>query len=204
MPTIRTDALTTLARAKMFLSISGDTYDGILTMLINQVTGYLESYLKRPIKQATYTHELYNGTGTNKLILKTYPVASITSIEERNSPDNVDEWTTINSQYYQVDLDNGVVTYTAGRFIETPNRYRITYIAGYLIDFNNEANSSLHTLPQELEYVCHKLISAVFNTRKGEGITSQKVGDISVVYNQTVFGSKEISDILEGFTTPTV
>jgi len=88
-------ALTTLARVKTFLGISGTSddelltslinNDELLTSLINSCTDFIENYCDRRFKQKAYTNELYNGNGTNKLLLKNYPVdeSSTFKIEER-------------------------------------------------------------------------------------------------------------------------
>ena len=202
-------ALTTLARMKIFLSISGDSKDSLLTMLINQVTGDIERYINRNLLSQTYTNEEYDGTGTSELVLKQYPVTTFTQLQENAASDNNDDWQTIGASNYFTDLGEGILSLIrnrnafdrkpAGVFLERKQKYRVTYIAGYLIDFDNENTLASHTLPSELEYVTQKLVSAVFNTRKAEGLASQKVGDLSVTLKKAVFDDKETRAILDRY-----
>jgi len=203
MPTILDDALTTVARMKIFLGISSDKHDGLLTLLINYTSEFIKTYTKRTLKSATYTQEEYDGTGTNTIILKNFPVTTFTTLEVNTAVDNVDDWDEIDSDDFWF-YDDGRVVLVNGNFIEAPQKYRATYVAGYLIDFANEADTTKHTLPMELEFACQKLVSAIFNTRKSEGYTQQKVGDLSVTLKKEVFNDKETRAILDKYTQATI
>lgn len=190
------EAFTTLARMKVFLSLSTDQYDSVLTQLINFATGFIETYTKRNLLKQTYTQEKYDGTGSNKFTLKQFPVTALTTLEYNQATDNTDDWKAFDSEEFFIDLDTGIVTKTSGVFINAPQKYRATYDAGYLIDFSQENDPSAHTLPQEIEYVCQKLVAGVFNMRKGEGLDKMDQGDQGVVMQKTFFESKEIRGIL--------
>src|SRR3990167_8793398 len=140
-------AFTTLARAKAFLGISNDSKDTLLTILINHITGFIEAYLKRSLLSQTYTNEEYDGTGTETLVLKQFPVTAISSLQVNTSGDSSDSWQTIDSQNYfwyadgRIMLNNpvaGFLDQDAGSFIQEPQKYRVSYTAGYKIDFDNE------------------------------------------------------------------
>lgn len=206
-------ALTTLARAKIFLDISGDSKDGLITMLINQATGFIESYCKRNFLQQTYTDEVYDGTGGDTLVLKQNPVASVTRLQVNTSGDSSPAWQTIDSNNYFVDasglvrLNNpvaGFLDQDAGSFLPDPQKYRVTYAAGYLIDFANENDPTKHTLPQDLEYACQLLVSGKMNTRKSGGLTAARVGDISMTFRDLAQGDPEVKAILERYAEATI
>jgi len=206
-------ALTTLARAKSFLEISGGSKDDVLSILINQVTGSIEQYLKRKLLSQTYTNEVYDGPGGDTLVLRQFPVTTFTQLQVNVSGDSSADWQTIDSARYfsyedgRVTLNVAIPGFLDGRdgyFTKAPKKYRATYVAGFLIDFDNENNPVLHTLPQELEYACLKMLSAVFNSRKSEGLQSIKVGDISMTFKKAVMGDQEVKDILGKYTNATI
>lgn len=74
-------ALISRALVKVHLGISaGDTsQDELLDQLIAQADAIIKGELQRDIEQATYT-EFHAGTGDRELILRNYPVQSITSL----------------------------------------------------------------------------------------------------------------------------
>lgn len=198
-------AFTTLARAKAFLGISGDSKDTVLTMLINQITGTIESYCGRRFLRQTFTDEEYDGTGREELVLKQYPVTSITRLQVNTAGDNSDSWDTINSSDYfwyeegRLRLNNSQDRFLdrdAGYFLDHPQKYRVTYVAGYLIDFDQENTPASHTLPQEIEYVTLKLLSAYMNTRQSEGLSSAKVGDVAMSFKGEIMKDDEVKEIL--------
>ncbi len=214
MATIVANALTTLARAKSFLGISTDSKDTQLIMQINHVTAFMERYCKRAFKKATYTNEVYDGTGTKMLTLKNFPVTAFTQLQFNRAANNEADWETVDGNRYFTDLLSGVITLAgtlgtfldveAGVFVSAPQKYRATYDAGYLIDFANEANASLHTLPQELEYICLKMVSAGINSARSQGIDSERVGDTSVTYSKQLFGDSEMKSMLDKYVSPTI
>lgn len=206
-------ALTTIARVKIFMGVSGDSKDAKLTQLINQVTGFIEQYTKRNMLSQTYTDEEYDGTGIDTLILRQFPVTTFTQLQVNSATDNSDSWETINASRYFAGEDGRVrfatskgsfLSTDSGFFIEDKNKYRVTYDAGFLIDFANENDPTKHTLPQEIEYAAHKLISGAFNLSKGQGYKSHKVGDISAVFNKELFEDKEIKSILNKYVSATI
>lgn len=206
-------AFTTLARAKSFLEISGDSKDTLLTMLINQITGFIEAYTKRNFLSQTYTNEEYDGSGTSTIVLRQFPVTAVSSVQVNTSGDSSDAWQTINSINYFWDADGrirlnnpvaGFLDQNAGTFLDDPQKYRVSYTAGYKIDFSQENTPASHNLPQEIEYVTLKLLSKRMNTRKGEGLSSAKVGDISMSFRAGVEQDPEVKEILEKYASATI
>jgi len=176
-------ALTTLARVKTFLGISGTSNDELLTSLINSCTDFIENYCDRRFKQKAYTNELYNGNGTNKLLLKNYPVdeSSTFKIEERSSDLNEDDWNEIDTEYYFVHYDSGIVEY----------------------DYDNSSTFLEDAGAGDLEYACWKLVSKVYNQRKQAGnIQSERLGDYSVTFKKEVMADPEIKSILDKYKRP--
>ena len=218
MPTLLNNstqkALTTVARLKTFLGITRDNQDSLFTMLINQVTGFIERYTKRSLLRQTYTNELYDGSGTSELLLLQFPVSSFSTLQENAASDNTSDWQTINGTDYFVDLPKGIIKLVRntnafdaepwGKFLARPQKYRATYTAGYLIDFDNENTPASHTLPQEIEYACLKLCAALWNTRRAEGLTQSRLGDLGVSFKQAIMNDEETRAILDKYAAPTI
>lgn len=188
-------ALTTLARLKSMLEINSDSKDTKLTILINQATGIVEKYLGRNLLRQTYTNEEYDGKGTKSLVLKQFPVISVSSFEYNEASDNSDNWTAYNTADYWFD-SYGEITMRTSILMERVQKYRATYVAGYLIDFSNENDPSSHTLPQDLEFACMKIVSKLSNEIKGQGIKRTKIGDQEIEYFDTQSSSGGVGVIL--------
>lgn len=198
-------ALSTLSRAKAYLEISGDSKDTIVTLALNHATDAIEGFCKRHFLRQTYTNEIYDGSGGDTLVLRNWPVSSVSSLQVNTSGDSTESWNTIESSRYHVYEDGRIVlaggraNFSAGdspNFIDAPKKYRVTYVAGYLIDFDQENTVASHTLPAELEYACLKLTSAIVNTRKNEGLQNVRVGDLSMSFRSDIMTDPELKEIL--------
>ena len=72
--------LTNLTNLKAWINTSTTTDDAILTRLIGQSSQRILNYINKPdIKVQTF-NETISGRGTNRIILRNYPVISITSL----------------------------------------------------------------------------------------------------------------------------
>ena len=198
MPSVA-HALTTLARVKARLpNVSATGYDTLLETLINGATDFLEKVCGRRFKETTYTNELYNGytrDGRRKcsILLKNYPVATLSSIAVTNDGTN---WTTLDPTAYQAELDAGIVHFDS----ELPGGYnnvRVTYTAGFKIDFDNEL-SATHTLPFDINMACEKLVVREFKKRDAQGMTQQTVASDTVLWTQDI--DAEIMRIISKYT----
>lgn len=68
--------LTTLARVKAYLGISGTTQDALITLLIPQVSDQIAKHLRRDLAVTTY-RSWVNGTGSPILRLEQWPILTI-------------------------------------------------------------------------------------------------------------------------------
>lgn len=73
--------LVSVSEVKVALRIAaGDsTYDAELTQIIDRVEARLQGDCKRHFKKATYTNEVYDGTGTRYLQTRNYPLRALTA-----------------------------------------------------------------------------------------------------------------------------
>lgn len=195
-------ALTTLARQKSFMGISNASNDTLLTNLINSCTDFIEKYCDRRFKQTAYSDELYDGKGSNELLLKNYPVATgeTFSIEQRNSTLSNSGFNAIQSQNYHV-RENGLVTRVNAIFERLPQYYRINYTAGF--DFDNVATYLSDAGAADLEFACWRLVSKAFNQINQAGnVRSESLGDYSVTFLKELFADQELRSIIGVYRRP--
>lgn len=179
MASLLSYALTTLADVKESLGIaSGVTSkDNLIIRKINQATRMIEAHCMLPedhhFKQATYTNEEYDGSGSNQLVLKMRPVTSLTSFQYRSGLPNENDWNDIESElYFGSDLDAGVIglLFTQSQHY---NQYRVTYTAGYA------------TIPEDLAEACAILAAhLVENSTSGAGVKRKQEGSREIEYFQ--------------------
>lgn len=189
-------ALTTVARFKSYAGITVATFDTKIEMLINVVTDFIEHYCDRRFLQTAYTNELYDGHGSQQLLLKNYPVntSATFQIDNRDTYLNESNFSVVDSNLYHIDYLAGIVDFVGGRFRNTPRHYQITYTAGYA--FKNDA-VPLVTLESlgigDLEYVCWELINDIYkNGSRVSGVSSESIGNYSVTYNVNALGGLDV------------
>ncbi len=196
-------ALTTVARAKSFLDITTSDEDTLIERLVNSATDFIEKYCGRRFKKTEYSNELYDGSGSTKLLLKQYPVDSASDfvLEKRNSIDNNDSWSEIDSEDYFVHWDKGIIENVRDIFYKYPQHYRISYSAGY--DYNNSDSFLSDVGAADLEYACWKLVSSLYDEiGTNGGIQSESLGDYSVSYMKTTMADEELKSILDNYKKP--
>lgn len=208
---MNTNALTTVARFKTFAGIpaANTDNDSLFEIFIDVVSDYVEDYCQRTFVQTAYSAQVYDGTGTKKLLLKNFPVSSSATftLDERDSDLNNNSWTTLDSETYHVDYDTGVVEFIGRTFAKVPRKYRFTYTAGYA--FKNDA-APLVTLESlkltNLELAVWKLVYRAWKTRLQIGeIQSESIGDYSVTFadfEKELLKDMSVKSILDSFKRP--
>lgn len=178
-------ALTTRTKVKSFLGITDSSSDTIIDELINYVTDYIEGMCGRRFLRTTYTSEEYDTRNTHRVFLKNYPVVSVSAVEYRSGTISSPVWITYDANNYMLYDKEGYV-YFFSKLPETRKGIRFTYIAGFLIDFANEGNTTLHTLPFDISLVATELVAKLHDIRKAEGILSQTTEGQSVTYQTSI------------------
>ena len=167
-------AWTTVAAVKQALKIdSAETdHDQEIEDLINACYLMLEGYIHHPLKAADYT-EYYDGDGTNTLILRKYPINTVTSIYDDLAREfgadaliDSDDYVIDNEEFIgSVRLFQNTVIFTTG-----VKNVKITYNAGY------------STIPKDAARACIMLVAYYFNRQGSEGMTAQSLGGKSESY----------------------
>lgn len=175
-------ALTTKAKVKARLTnVTNTDFDALIDELIESVTDWIESFCNRRFKQTTYTQELYDGrnpSGGSKstLRLKNFPVGTVTAFQYKVGAST---WNDFLSTEYVVDYDAGVIEYVNGSFPIGYRNLRVTYSAGYVIDFGTEGNM---TLPRDLINAATELTIRAFKKREHVGKSSQTTGGDAITW----------------------
>jgi len=177
-------ALTTIARIKAKMVITGTGFDTVLERQISAVTDFIENECNRRFKSATYTNEIYSIQRNNQkyLLLKNAPVTVLTSLEYRMGLLSTPSWTAFLADDYALmeDGKSGIV-YTSGLTVG-PNMVRATYTAGYLIDFANSTDLTKHTLPADITDLCERLVIKWFKKKENWGQSTQGNSGDSVTW----------------------
>ena len=202
MSTILPQALTTLAKVKTYLGIdSADTSkDNLLIDLINQASGYIETYTGRTFMSQTYTNVIKDSRGGNYLFLNHTPVTAFTLLEYRSGTVDNPVWVTYASNTYLPYLAEGYL-YFYGRLPKIHQGFRCTYTAGYLIDWANETTAT-HTLPFDLTKVCTEIVATDYNMRQAQGIEAMSTEGQSLTFSTKARQvTSDQKNILEAYQT---
>ena len=175
---IDSGAWTTLAYARehLHIGISETYFDDQISNLINRSYKILEAYLGHAIKSTTYT-EYYDGDGTKKLLLRKWPIVSVTSINVDIDRDFASD-TVMDSDDYYVDTENGIIdvwqeTGVGPTVFEFGiKNVKIIYVAGYA------------TIPNDLVHIANEHVAFLFRRSATEGTTSQSLGGKSEIYDE--------------------
>lgn len=192
---------TELDTVKNVLNIGDTSQDTLLTRLIKSATSFVNEVTHRTFEETTVT-EKYAGTGTSELVLKNYPVSSITEITIDGD--------TVSSGDYELFEDEGIVfkydywtqannTFRYGVLLDgnTNNRKRnieVEYTYGYKLP--GEANRDF---PYSLEQVVINLVTTAYRESGEESnIKKEEVMSAKYEYFQTSISDRDMM-ILEEF-----
>lgn len=169
--------LTTLDRLKNTVKIAF-LEDDQLVFLIRAASADILRYLDRPLERQSLTETL-NGSSSSKFLnLSLYPVQSVTSVQA---------WTEI--------IQDSVLVKESGRLYRAKGwpagvlNIVVSYDGGYVLPGEEGAD-----LPEDIELAC---ILRVQELMRQPGVTSERVGDISVTYEGGEMSSA-VRSLLDG------
>lgn len=184
MPLIN-HALTNLDRVKLRLGITTTGFDELLIELINSVTDWIEGECgNRRFKETTYTNEIYDGSKTDEenkkyLILKNTPITNLISFQYNGGTISSPVWVDFLKDNYQL-LDKEGMIYVYGGLPIGLRNIRVSYTAGYKIDFADENDITKHTLPFDVSNLAERLVVKAFKRREAVGQSGESMGDSNV------------------------
>lgn len=175
----------TRAEVKEFIGIdSGNTtYDDFINSMLTNSSSIIKSYLGRDIVQATYTDHYYDGDGSDTLILRQYPIISVTSLYDDpdrdfgsdslldEDPNGDRDFLIVNKN--EIDNEGIIRRIQGGIFYKGKQNIKITYVGGY-----SSAN-----VPADIKQAQIQLVTFFYNNRGNNlNIKSFKLGNYSVTY----------------------
>lgn len=177
-------ALSTKARIKAKLGLTETNFDDAIDRLLYGATDFIERQCGgRRFERTVHTQEVYDGgDGTLRLLILDHaPVTAISAFQYRTGAKSNPTWVDFAADDYEEDNDKGLieVALPSGR-----RNIRITYTAGYLIDFDNEFDAALHTLPYDLTELCERLVIRWWKKRDDEGKTSTAFDTSTVTWTK--------------------
>lgn len=180
------NAWTTLNSVKSHLHIGiSDTHcDEFLESLINIAYKRIERHIGRQVKEKQYT-EYYNGDGTNRLVLRRWPVTSVTSVKMGPYGDITNMVDVSNLDYF-IDLDPdssiGVIEIAQSMNSISPSYFeigirnvRVVYNAGWTV------------VPNDLKHALNMHVAWLFRRAGTEATRAQSLGGKSESYEDTDF-----------------
>lgn len=198
--------LTTKQRIKDRLQLNQTvtTFDGLIDSLILAVGARIEQMCAREFTADTHTNELYDGsdiygTRQSNLILKNSPVTSISSFQYKTGLNSDPDWFDFSADDYDIDQSAGLI-YMSGNLPSGKQNIRLTYVAGYEIDFTDSTSSPQsvgagHTLPYDLTEVCEEVVCRLFKRRDSEGRTQESFQESSITWSENVFSKENLVTI---------
>ncbi len=188
------NALTTLDRMKLMLSLDNETDERTCTLielLINKASSWVEQKVGRPLGKNTY-REFYEADGQQELVTLKYPIVSVDYIMENGRlvpPELYDYGQTANiGVIYRDDgwLRAGYRRGLANDIIESKRNIEVRYTAGYVLP-KDATDEEPQTLPADLEGLVWDMVSQAYvNMLNGsQGLKSFSISDVSWTFDKS-------------------
>ena len=188
------NALTTLDRMKLMLSLDDETDERTCTLvelLVNKASSWVEQQVGRPLGKNTY-REFYEADGQQELVTLKYPIISVDYVKEAGRlvpPERYDYGQTANiGVIYRDDgwLRAGYRRGLANDIIETKRNIEVCYTAGYVLP-KDATDEEPQTLPADLEGLVWDMVSQAYvNMLNGsQGLKSFSISDVSWTFDKS-------------------
>lgn len=170
--------LTTVKRAKKLLGIAEDdtSRDFYLEMALEAASKAIERECNRELGQGQH-FQLINGSGIQSLRLRNFPILSVLDLKVNG--------TSVNPDDYKIEYETGMLFREVCWPCGTRN-IDVEYTAGYILPSDAE-DAPESTLPRNYEMAC--VLYAQTLLQQTPGVTSERVGDISVTYETATSGN---------------
>lgn len=192
--------LTTLAKVKSHLGISGTSKDAVLSQIITGVSGFIENHTHREFSVKQYT-EVRDGCGEDEIFVAQYPLREVISlhIDTREIDLDAEE----ESGRTIITRDTGSI-FRKDRFSYGRRNIKIVYEAGFNSPedadesgVDDESGDAGEDLPRDLEAAAIRMSARVYERRTAEGVSSVSPGSFSVQYKDAV--DADITGVLDSY-----
>ncbi len=169
--------LTEKSKVKNYLGISDILNDALFDDLCAGISRFITDFIDRDIEKGTTT-EYFDGRET--VIVKNYPIISVTSIRHNVGTQAEPNWYMIDPINYVVYKFEGKIV-IAGGLVRGLQNIEIVYEAGYLV------------IPEDIEMVATQLVAKMFETRKAQGKLKEALGGAQIDWkNELTIEQKNI------------
>jgi len=153
-------SLVTLEEARGYLSLAAGVADTLLTTLIANYSGVVNTFCGRDFELANYSEDLdVEGETEQSVKLSNLPIVSVAALTDNGSLVDTDE--------YHV-YKQGRISLENDYFTEGFKKVSVSYVAGFT------------PVPAEIKLATCKLIAIDYYTPgKKKGFVSEKIGDYS-------------------------
>lgn len=137
--------------------------------MLDSANDFVISYIGREIESASYT-EFFDGDGQREILMKNYPVTTLTSFEENTGTLQTPVWTPKDATTYKLSPNIAKLFLT---FYKTRGfqNFKVVYTAGYA------------TIPGDIKLATLKLAAGYYNTSKSDGVKREAVAGDSIEYD---------------------
>jgi len=181
------DGLTTLSLVKLDLGLTDSTHNTLLEQLINGVSNQILAYLDREIKRTVHTTELYAVNNAQTLLLKNYPVQTLSECKLGGVVLNIGTDVILEGESGRLYRAQGWIGnyYTRGTFPDIFSGARdisVTYTSGYYLPADGSYSAGAATsLPLAITMAANRAVSTTFRVldAQSQGLKSFTEGGIS-------------------------
>lgn len=162
--------LTTRASVKELLGIKSSVtaYDAVIDTLVLAVDGLVEDYCDRHFADTTYTEYHDGESNQRKLLVRNYPLISVTSIHDDAGRTYGSDTLIASADYtFETGDDADGIVYLDLSLARGQRNVKIVYRAGYA------------TIPKTLSRAADLVCASIYNRRKGAGRSNESLGNLS-------------------------
>lgn len=159
--------ITTVDKVKTYLTIAGTSSDAMLAELVAAADAFVLSYTgRKTVLEADFV-ERYNGTGSDRLMLDNYPIASVASLVVNDR--TIGPSAGYGQQGYF--FDNRALVLYNERFTKGFRNVQVSYRAGFA------------EIPADMEQAATYIVSQMYKRKDRIGVSSKTIGQESISYN---------------------
>ncbi len=179
------NALTTVERVRQTrLRIDSENFDDLFVMLIDSVSDFIEGECNRKFMEAEYEEIIIaHSNRESTIVLKNAPVTEIAAVEYRagsiTDPNWMEYWP---DNWELLDEESGIIEMT----VALERASRVTYTAGYVIDWKNTNDPEKHTLPSDLTDLAERMVVKLFKRREAEGKASESFDRTQITWSTSM------------------
>lgn len=156
----------------------------------------------RTFLATTYASELYDGSDEyddrlGVIVVNNAPVLTLTAFQYKTGNNETPTWVDFSENDYDIKDSNGII-YMNGLLPRGKQNIRISYQAGFLINFSDTTtlySSTQHTLPFDITEVCEEAVTRLFKKRDSEGRASESFQESSITWEKGIFTPENITTI---------